>query len=115
MVQDAIAGLEKALGAEGITSCNCLVKNYSKRKDVGARIGILLANHFGRHVIQCSRELCGGFCCGSRSFSAGEGFFHTPVPNPPLSRFCEYYVLLPYVFVDHNPNVFSPQWQGTPP
>src|SRR5258707_14312643 len=112
MVQDAIAGLEKALGAEGITSCNCLVKNYSKRKDVGARIGILLANHFGRHVIQCSRELCGGLFDRSLTLNGWEGFFPTQVQSRHLAPWSAHDTLLPAAVVENSPSALRPHDPG---
>src|SRR6267142_5035602 len=113
MVQDAIAGLKKALGAEGITSCNCLVKNDSKRKNVGARIGLLLANHFGRHVIQCSRELRAGLSTQSRSFrAAGKVFCHTEVQDLHLARCSQHDVLWLDVVVNERSEEHTSELQS---
>ena len=56
-----------------------LVKNYSKRKNVGSSIRLLLANHFGRHVIQCSYELRTDSATRNCHFSGVEVFCYAEV------------------------------------
>src|ERR1700687_733945 len=113
MVQDAIAGLEKALGAERITSCNCLVKNYSKRKNVGTRIGLRLANRFGRHVIYCSRELRAGLSTQSRFRLAGKVLSHNKVQDLDLARCSQHDIFRLDVVMNDTRIVCRGQGQGT--